>query len=113
MKKILKKILNKLPLVCGCQIDKTLREATDFKMLGITWRRKETSFFRSHIIVTQCNHCKRLYTWSRVLYISEYTKFQAIFNSAKSQEMEIECLRDMLIQSDIRWGVTGIRSKNG
>lgn len=113
MKKILKKILNKLPLVCGCQIDKTLREARDFKMLGITWRRKETSFFRAHIIVTQCNHCKRLHTWSSVLYISEYAKFNAIFNSAKSQRMEIECLREMLTDSDIDWGVTEIRSKNG
>lgn len=107
MKELLRKLLNRLPLLCGCMLCKTYGDVRDSKGFSLTWKRGQ-SRFGSHTTVSQCNNCKRLYMWSNTLHISGYTTFEEIFEVAQSQRWEIEKLRDELIGSDMEWGVTEI-----
>lgn len=105
---IVRKILNHLPLVCGCMVSRNLAMVRDSKSFGVNWNRNDKNS-RVHIEVTQCNHCMRLYLWTSNIHISGYSQFQDMYDYASANRLDIGCFRDMLIDSDIYWGVTDIR----
>lgn len=109
LKKRLKSIFNKMPLVCGCQLCETLRDTDSSKTFDLTWNRENLSIYNSHATVTQCKRCKRFYLYTFYIYVSGYSTFSKIFSKAKKDRIDIEELREQLIESDTSWGVTEIR----